>query len=102
MRPHCCFLLLVAAAAAAAPAAAINVSAMGNPVNVWAATDTLHKCHIIDVPDIPARAFDDDKGVTHMVVGSTNYHHMSGSSILDQTRECRTAWNETADPNPAM
>ena len=27
-----------------------------------AQVDTLHKCGIIDVPDIPARAFDDDKG----------------------------------------
>ena len=45
-------------------------------VDVWAAVDTLHKCHFIDVPDIPARAYADDKGVTHMIVGSTNYHHM--------------------------
>jgi len=92
-------LLLLAPAAASA---AINVTFAGNPIRVWSAVDTLHKCHFIDVPDIPARAFDDDKGVTHMLVGSTNYHHMSGESILDQTRECATAWNESANPDPAM
>merc|ERR1719183_3350882 len=80
---------------------AINVSATGDPVDVWGAVDTLHKCHFIDVPDIPARAFVDNKGVTHMIVGSTNYHHMSGSSILNQTRECATAWNKTGDADPA-
>ena len=76
-------LLAVAAAlaalttgAATTGAAGPTVSASGPPVDVWAAVDTLHKCHFIDVPDIPARAYADDKGVTHMIVGSTNYHHM--------------------------
>ena len=40
--------------------------------------------------------------IDRMIVGSTNYHHMSGSSILDQQRECATAFNKTGDPNPAM
>jgi len=73
----------------------------GDPVDVWAAVDTLHKCDIIDVPDIPARAFVDNKNVTQMIVGSTSYHHMSGPSILEQTRECATSWNLTGDPDPA-
>ena len=71
--------------------AAVNVSVTGDPVRVWSAVDTLHKCGFIDVPDIPARAFEDEKGLVHMIVGSTNYHHMSGPSILEQTRDCATA-----------
>ena len=35
------------------------------------------------------------------VVGSTAYHHMSGPSVLNQTRECAIAFNATKDPNPA-
>ena len=38
------------------------------PHAVWAAVDTLHRCGIIDVPDIPCRAFQDNKGLTHMIV----------------------------------
>eukprot|EP01045_Picozoa_sp_COSAG04_P026887 COSAG04_NODE_3824_length_2493_cov_1.680033_5_plen_81_part_00 len=68
--------VLTTGAATSGAAATVTVSASGPPVDVWAAVDTLHKCHFIDVPDIPARAYADDKGVTHMIVGSTNYHHM--------------------------
>ena len=68
---------------------------------------------VLQVPDIPARAFRvpaeaagggalGGGGIDRMIVGSTNYHHMSGSSILDQQRECATAYNKTGDPNPAM
>lgn len=74
----------------------------GEPLVIWAAVDTLMKCHIIDVPDIPARAFVDvSTGLTHMIVGSTNFHKMIGNSLFNQTRECIAAWNETADPNPS-
>ena len=97
-----CAAALLGAALGAAPAAAPNVTATGDPVTVWAAVDTLHKCGFIDVPDIPARAFRDPAaGVVRYVVGSTNYHHMSGPDLLNVTRECYAAWNETDDPNPA-
>jgi len=82
--------------------ALIDPSPAGVPLVIWAAVDTLHKCHIIDVPDIPARAFVDvSTGLTHMIVGSTNFHKMIGNSLFNQTRECIAAWNETADPNPS-
>ena len=57
----------------------------GASVDVWGAVNTLHRCgsYIASVPDIPARAYDDNDGVTHMIVGSTSYHHMNGSSILN-------------------
>eukprot|EP00729_Bicosta_minor_P021952 gene21952-15961_t len=75
----------------------------GASVDVWGAVNTLHRCgsYIASVPDIPARAYDDNDGVTHMIVGSTSYHHMNGSSILNVTRECAPTWNATLDPNPA-
>ena len=88
-------------AAPALPAAPV-VQPSGDPVVVWAAVDTLHKCGIIDVPDIPARAFVDvSTGLTHMIVGSTNFHRMNGPNLYNLSRECAAAWNETADPNPS-
>ena len=101
--------LLLAAASAAllvaargASSSGPNITAAGDPVTVWAAVDTLHKCGFIDVPDIPARAFRDTAaGVVRYIVGSTNYHRMSGPDLLNVTRECATAWNETGDPDPA-
>lgn len=95
-RVSLCFLMLHVASAKQ-----VTIRVAGDPINVWAAVDTYHKCHIIDVPDIPARAFVDNKGRTHMIVGATQYHHMSGSSVLNVTRDCAVAYNETGDPNPA-
>ena len=37
-----------------------------------------------------------------MIVGATSYHKMSGPDLLNQTRECRVAYNQTADPDPRM
>eukprot|EP01048_Picozoa_sp_COSAG05_P001430 COSAG05_NODE_48_length_24425_cov_90.438543_21_plen_320_part_00 len=87
-----------------AASAALTVNQSGPSVDVWAAVDTLRKCGTIDVPDIPARAFVDNKGLTHMIIGSTGAHVMNGPSILTNgatTRECEYSWNQTADPNPA-
>ena len=95
-------LLAAALAAVARGGAGPNITAAGPPVTVWAAVDTLHKCGFIDVPDIPARAFRDAAaGVVRYIVGSTSYHRMSGPSLLNVSRECAAAWNETADPDPA-
>lgn len=87
-----------------APTPGCTVNQTGDSVDVWAAVETLHKCNQIDVPDIPARAFNDNGGVVHMIVGSTAYHHMNGPSILmngSEARDCAPAWNETKDPDPA-
>lgn len=95
---------LVATAAAAAMAGAeegeeVNVMVAGPPVDVWSAVDQLHKCGDIDVPDVPAKVFNDAGGVTHMVAGSTNFHVMLGTP-LNQTRSCKVAWNMTGNPDP--
>ena len=80
----------------------LNISVVSDPINVWSAVDTLHKCGIIDVPDIPARAFRDNAGNTRMIEGSTHFHFMSGPSLFNQTRSCNSTWDMTGDPNPAM
>jgi hypothetical protein len=83
---------------------ATTVKQSGKSIDVWAAVETLHKCGDIDVPDIPARAFVDGKGLTHMIVGATGFHRMNGASILmngSATRECAYAWNQSMDANPA-
>lgn len=71
------------------------------PTDVWAAVDTWHKCKIIDVPDIPARPFADREGLVHMIVGSTSFHPMNGSSPLNVSRSCAVAWNQTHDADPS-
>jgi hypothetical protein len=57
----------------------------GASVDVWAAVETLRRCGHIDVPDIPARAYQDAKGLTHMIVGSTGYNRMNGKPISTPT-----------------
>ena len=79
----------------------INISIASEPVVLWSAVDTLHKCGFIDVPDIPLRVFSPAAGDVRAIVGSTSYHRMSGSSLFALTRDCATSWNMTGDPNPA-
>lgn len=95
-------LLLPPSSPAPPPTGSLKQS--GQSVDVWAAVDTLHKCGRIDVPDIPARAYQDAKGLTHMIVDSTGYTQMNGNSILmngSASRLCTASWNETKDPDPA-
>jgi hypothetical protein len=48
------------------PPPAGTVKQTGESVDVWAAVKTLKRCGHIDVPDIPARAYVDNKGLTHV------------------------------------
>ena len=73
-------LTAIALLLTATPAAALSVSATGPPVDVWGAVDTLHKCGFIDVPDIPARAWEDGSGVTHMVRAAPGWHSLISRS----------------------
>lgn len=73
----------------------ITVSPAGSPASVWGSIDSLHKCGVNDVPDIPARFFVDNDGLTHTIVGSTSFHWMTGPSVYNQTRNCTPAWNST-------
>ena len=82
--------------------ATFTVHPAGPPVSVWGSIDALHKCGVNDVPDIPARVFVDGVGTTHMIVGSTAFHWMTGPSVFNQTRNCTAAWNSTQDPDPSM
>jgi hypothetical protein len=40
---------------------------------VWSAVDQLHKCGQIDVPDVPAKIFNDQSDVTHMIAGRQTF-----------------------------
>ncbi len=95
-------LNLVASSSAHAAASPPNVTVAGNPILIWSAVDSLHRCNQIDVPDIPPRVFlTGSDSLAHMIVGSTNYHIMKGPSILNVTRNCTVAWNMTGDPDPS-
>eukprot|EP00547_Thalassionema_nitzschioides_P016940 CAMPEP_0194248904 /NCGR_PEP_ID=MMETSP0158-20130606/19373_1 /TAXON_ID=33649 /ORGANISM="Thalassionema nitzschioides, Strain L26-B" /LENGTH=56 /DNA_ID=CAMNT_0038985321 /DNA_START=106 /DNA_END=272 /DNA_ORIENTATION=+ len=56
---------------------------------------------MIDVPDIPARIFQTNSKRIRMVIGSTNYHLMSGRTLFEMERECAIAWNMTGNPDPS-
>ena len=84
-------------------AVAVTVAPAGTPpVSVWGSIDSLHKCGVNDVPDIPSRFFVDGDGLTHMIDGSTSFHWMTGPSVYNQTRNCSAAWNSTQNPDPSM
>jgi len=78
----------------------------GKPIqHIVSAVNQLHRCghtHGMDVPDIPARQYIDNKGVTHMVVGATQYHVTTGTDMFKLNRSCAIAFNETGDSDPAM
>jgi hypothetical protein len=88
----------------------LDISVIGDPVIVWSSVDTLHKCHIVDVPDIPTRAYavqddnnDPNSNMTiHMIQGSTSFYNMTGPSLLNVSRQCKPQWNKTANADPAM
>ncbi|CAB9517857.1 expressed unknown protein [Seminavis robusta] len=87
--------------------AALDISVIGDPINVWRSPDSYHRCHQIDVPDIPTRAFAETNNnhqhnKIHMIQGSTEYHIMTGSSLLDVKRNCDIAFNKTANPDPSQ
>ena len=80
-----------------------DLEIIGKPLNVWNSVDTLHKCGIIDVPDIPARIFfEKEKDLVHMVEGSTAFYPMNGKSVFNLTRSCKAKFNKTTDPHPEM
>lgn len=55
----------------------------------------------MDLPDVPARAFVDDKNVTHLLTADTTSWISYGPSILNVTRNCTVAFNATANPDPS-
>ena len=82
--------------------AALNITPTGSPVSVWGSIDSLHKCGVNDVPDIPYRVFVDGVGVVHAIVGSTSFHIMTGPSVFVQNRSCDSAWNSTESPTESL
>mmetsp|Transcript_29291 Transcript_29291/g.44971 ORF Transcript_29291/g.44971 Transcript_29291/m.44971 type:complete len:460 (+) Transcript_29291:148-1527(+) len=74
----------------------------GTPFVIWDTQDT--KCNDyhkpLDLPDVPARAFVDNRNVTHLITADTTSWISYGPSILDVTRNCTIAYNATFDPQP--
>jgi hypothetical protein len=90
-----------------------SIEIIGDPIPIWSAVDTWKKCHLIDVPDTPARACIGMKNTNNrftptietniqMICRAVGYHEMHGPSLFNQTRSCRIAWNATKDPDPSQ
>mmetsp|Transcript_10761 Transcript_10761/g.16509 ORF Transcript_10761/g.16509 Transcript_10761/m.16509 type:complete len:418 (-) Transcript_10761:543-1796(-) len=87
----------------ASSSSSVETFVTGPTRNIWSSVDSYHKCNkMIDVPDIPARIFQTNSKRIRMVIGSTNYHHMSGKSLFEMERECAISWNMTGNPDPSM
>ena len=95
------------------PPASVSVQIVGEPVSVWNSAETWRKCKLIDVPDIPARAFivgstgnDSTNALSpnsvRIIDGAVGYHEMHGPTLVNQSRSCTIAWNATKDPDPSM
>ena len=89
----------------------------GDPISIWNSIDTWHNCHLLDVPDIPTRAFAVVKNdslnqnnrnstttttIIHMMQGSTSFHLMTGPTLWNVSRECEATRNSTQHPEPSM
>ena len=84
----------------------ISIAPIGDPIDVWSSVETLHKCGILDVPDIPVRLFWQENHhhqQVHAIEGSTTSYEMLGPSVLNLTRSCHSIlWNKTGSPDPSF
>ena len=58
-------------------------------------------CELIDIPDAPARAFRDDKGMVHMVSSHYRMRQSVGPTLATVKHRCEIAYDSHHDPNPA-
>jgi hypothetical protein len=63
--------------------------------------DTRNGCEEIDIPDAPARAFRDDRGLVHLLATHFVARAMIGPSLNRLKRDCRVVYRSPKDINPA-
>lgn len=97
------FLALLAGMFASAAAAQQNASlGSAEPVGSRSVVfNTTHQCELIDIPDAPARAFRDDKGMIHMVSSHYRLRQSIGPTLATVKHRCEIAYDSHHDPNPA-
>jgi hypothetical protein len=77
----------------------LTVVLEGAPVAVF---DTAQdSCELIDIPDAPARAFRDYKGMVHLVASHWVMRANLGPTLESVKHKCDVAYNSNHDENPA-
>src|SRR5215469_6208061 len=63
--------------------------------------DTSESCELIDVPDAPARAFRDDRGIVHLIASHYVARAMIGRSLDQLSHTCRIIYRSPKDTDPS-
>jgi hypothetical protein len=98
----CLFLgyLLNVWPAKSAPVSVLTLSAeVIGPAQV--VFDTREGCEQIDIPDAPARAFRDDRGVVHLMATHYVARAMIGPSLDHLKHDCRVIYRSPQDSDPS-
>jgi hypothetical protein len=86
------------ARSAAVSVPTVSGEVIGPPQVVF---DTREACEQIDVPDAPARAFRDDRGIVHLVASHYVARAMMGPSLDQLKHDCRVIYRSPQDPDPS-
>lgn len=77
----------------------LSVALEGSPVAVF---DTAKDaCEPTDIPDAPARAFRDYKGIVHLVASDWVMRANLGPTLENVKHDCQAAYNSNHDADPA-
>lgn len=63
--------------------------------------DTQNGCEAVDIPDQPARAFRDERGMVHLIASHFVARAMVGPSLNQLKRDCRVLYRSPEDPDPS-
>jgi hypothetical protein len=63
--------------------------------------DTRKGCEQIDIPDAPARAFRDDRGIVHLIASHYVARAMIGPGLDQVSHDCRVIYRSPKDTDPS-
>jgi len=63
--------------------------------------DTRSGCELVDIPDAPARAFRDDRGLTHLIASHWVARAQIGPDLDHLRRDCHVIYRSPKDPDPS-
>lgn len=92
---------MIAAASAQQPATDHTVTGVFQGSRAVVFDTNRDSCELIDIPDAPARAFRDDKGIVHLVSSHYVMRASIGRTLETVKHNCEVAYRSDRDPNPA-
>lgn len=98
----------IAGSATTTTAAAPTTTSSGMPALTVAGTEEVvydwstDRCDDFDIPDLPARAFQDVSGQVNLISSHTVTHKSTGPTLNDIVRRCEPIFESSHDPDPAQ